>query len=197
MNKTRNKILSLVFMAFYVALAVVLSYINKIMPIIQMPNGGSVELMVIAVFMASYHLGWSKGIFVGLLTLIINIITGISDFWFVSFPQILLDYVIPFVILGFASLFPSINIKRFSFSNLYTGITACMFLKYASHVLAGVYFWFPEGEAAGSLAAWIYSAWTYNLGYNLATYIAAIMIVPILVNTIKNSKTVEFTGLKN
>ena len=196
MNKTRSKILSLVFMAFYVALAVVLSYINKIMPIIQMPNGGSVELMVIAIFMASYHLGWTKGVLVGILTLIINIMTGISDFWFVSFSQILLDYVLPFIVLGLASLFPNIKIGRFSFSNLYTGITVCMFMKYASHVLAGVYFWFPEGEAAGSLAAWIYSAWTYNLGYNLATYIAAIIIVPILVDAVLKSKTIEFIGFK-
>lgn len=195
MNKTRNEILSLVFMAFYVALAIVLSYLNKIMPIIQMPNGGSVELMVIAIFMASYHLGWAKGIGVALLSWIIGIMFGLNDY-FVSFPQILLDYTLPIGVLGLASLFPSINIKRFSFSNLYTGITACMFLKYASHVLAGVYFWFPEGEAAGSLAAWIYSAWTYNLGYNLATYIAAIMIVPILVNAIKNSKTIQFIGIK-
>ena len=68
MNKTRNEILSLVFMAFYVALAIVLSYMNKIAPIIQMPNGGSVELMVIAIFMASYHLGWKKGLATALLS---------------------------------------------------------------------------------------------------------------------------------
>ena len=196
MNKTRNEILSLVFMAFYVALAVTLSYINNIMPIIQMPNGGSVELMVIAIFIASYHLGWKKGVLVGLLSWLVGIMFGLSNY-FVTLPQILLDYTIPFVCLGFASLFPSIKIGRFSFSNLYTGISACMFLKYASHVLAGVYFWFPEGEAAGSLAAWIYSAWTYNLGYNLATYIAAILIVPILVRAVTQSKTIEFIGLKN
>ena len=182
-------------MAFYVALTIVLSYINKIMPIIQMPNGGSLELMVIAIFMASYHLGWKKGIGVALMSWIIGIMFGLNDY-FVSFPQILLDYTLPIGVLGIASLFPNIKIGRFSFSNLYTGITACMFMKYASHVLAGVYFWFPEGEAAGSLAAWIYSAWTYNLAYNLATYIAAILIVPVLVQAVSNSKTIEFIGLK-
>lgn len=195
MNKTRNEILSLVFMAFYVALAIVLSYMNKIAPIIQMPNGGSLELMVIAIFMASYHLGWKKGILVALLSWITGILFGLNDY-FVSFPQILLDYTLPIGVLGIASLFPNIKIGRFSFSNLYTGITACMFMKYASHVLAGVYFWFPEGEAAGSLGAWIYSAWTYNLAYNLATYIAAILIVPVLVKAVSNSKTIEFIGLK-
>lgn len=196
MNKTRNQTLNLVFMAFYVALAIVLSYINKIAPIIQMPNGGSLELMVIAIFMASYHLGWRKGIIVALLSWTIGIMFGLNDY-FVSFPQILLDYTLPIGVLGMASLFPSIKIGRFSFSNLYTGITTCMILKYVSHVLAGVYFWFPEGEAAGSLAAWIYSAWTYNFGYNLVTYVAAIIIVPILVKAVLNSNSVEFKGIKN
>lgn len=196
MNKTRNQILDLVFMAFYVALAIVLSYLNKIAPIIQMPNGGSLELMVIAIFIASYHLGWKKGVIVALLSWIVGISFGLNDY-FVSLPQIFLDYTLPICALGLASIIPSIKIGRFSFNNIYTGITACMFIKYASHVLAGVYFWFPEGEAAGSLAAWIYSAWTYNLGYNVVTWLAAIIITPILIQAIKKSKSVEFIGIKD
>lgn len=195
MKETRNRILTLVFMSFYVALAIVLSYLNKIFPIIQMPNGGSLELLVIAIFMASYHLGWRKGVIVALLSWVIGIMFGLNNY-FVSFPQILFDYTFPICVLGLASIFSSIKIGRFSLNNLYTGITATMFLKYSSHVLAGAYFWFPEGEAAGSIPAWIYSAWTYNLGYNLITWLAAILIVPTLVKTIKKSNGIHFEGLK-
>lgn len=188
MNKTTR---SMVFAAFYVALAVALSYINKLFPIIQMPNGGSIELSVIAIFMASYHMGWKWGIGVGLGSWLIGVLFGLNDY-IVSPMQTFLDYIAPVLAIGIASLFP----KLFKLSNVYVGIVGGMFLKYASHVLAGVYFWFPEGEAAGSLAAWIYSAWTYNLAYNLATLIAAIIIVPLLIARIRKVPSVKFEGIK-
>ena len=53
-NQRTRKI---VFAAFYLALAIALNYLNTVMPIIQMPNGGSLELMVIHLFMASYDMG--------------------------------------------------------------------------------------------------------------------------------------------
>lgn len=194
MNKTRNEVLDLVFMAFYVALSVVLSYVNEVLPIIQMPNGGSLEYAVIACFVASYHLGWKKGVLVSLISWGIGTMFGMHNYM-VSFPQTMLDYVIPYGLLGLASAFPKIKLGNVTLSNIYTGITGCMFLKYVSHVLAGVYFWFPEGEAAGSLAAWIYSAWTYNLGYNLITLIIALILTPLLIKSVR--KTVNFIGIKD
>lgn len=71
-----------------------------------------------------------------------------------------------------------------------------MFLKYSSHVLAGVYFWFPEGSAAGSIAAWIYSAWTYNLGYNVLTLLACFIIIPILIQSLQRVEQKTFTYVK-
>ena len=44
MNKTKN----LIFISFYVALSVVLNYLNHFLPIIQMDNGGSVEFALVA-----------------------------------------------------------------------------------------------------------------------------------------------------
>lgn len=194
MNKTRNAVMDLVFMAFYVALSLVLNYLNKLFPIIQMPNGGSLEYAVIACFVASYHLGWQKGVVVSLLSWLLGVMFGMHNYM-VSLPQTLLDYVIPYGLLGLAALFPRIKMGNFTLSNIYTGITGCMILKYVSHVLSGVYFWFPEGEAAGSVAAWIYSAWTYNLGYNLVTLIVALILTPLLIKAVR--KTVNFVGIKD
>ncbi len=196
MNQSRDQILSIVYMGFYVALAIVLSWLNKMFPIIQMPNGGSVELYVIALFIASYHLGWLKGLATAAIFWGVSILFGMNDYM-VSFPQTMLDYVIPICVLGMASALPRIKLGNFVISNLFVGIVVTMLIKYASHVLAGVYFWFPEGEAAGSMAAWIYSAWTYNLGYNLATLIAALILTPILINAISKIHSVKLVGLKN
>lgn len=193
MNKTTR---NLVFAAFYAALAIVLNYINTIAPIIQMPSGGSLEITVIAIFAASYHLGWKWGAGVGLLSWLIGMMFGLNNY-IVSPMQTILDYVVPVLAVGIASLFPALHIGKMKISNLYTGVCIGMFLKYASNVLAGVYFWFPEGSAAGSMAAWIYSAWTYNLGYNLLTLVVAIIAVPILVRTMQKARPNDFIGVKD
>ena len=189
MMKTRDMILDIVYMSFYVALGLCLTYLNEIFPIIQMPNGGSLEYSVISCFVASYHLGWKKGVLVSFLTWLIGTMFGLH-YWFVSWQQVLLDYMIPYSVLGLASLFPKIK----SISNIYVGIFACILIKYCSQVLSGVYFWFPQGEAAGSGVAWIYSAWTYNLGYNLVTLVVALILTPKLIKSIR--KTVKFVGIK-
>ena len=192
--KTRNLILDIVYMSFYLALGLCLSYLNELFPIIKMPNGGSLEYAVIACFVASFHLGWRKGVCVSILIWYIGTFFGLH-YYFVSWPQVLLDYMIPYGCLGLASIFPRIKTKHFTISNVYVGIFSCMFIKYCSHLIAGAYFWFPEGEAAGSLVAWIYSGLTYNLGYNLITLVVAIIITPKLIESIRN--TVKFIGIKD
>lgn len=182
-----------VYMAFYAALAIVLNYCTEFLP--AMPNGGTLDLPVIAIFVASFHLGWKYGILTGLLSWVVGMMFGLSNY-IVSPMQTLFDYVFPVMAIGVASIFPSIKLGKKKVSNVYVGIVCGMFLKYVSHTLAGVYFWFPKGSAAGSLAAWIYSGWTYNLGYNLVTLVAAIILVPILLKALQTSSKTEFKGIK-
>ncbi len=70
-----------------------------------------------------------------------------------------------------------------------------MLLKFISHVIAGAIYWFPEGEAAGSSAAWIYSI-NYNLWYNLATLLVAIIVTPILIKRLRKVTASKFIGIK-
>ena len=191
MNQRTRK---LVFMAFYAALGIVLNYCTKFLP--SMPNGGTVELPVIAYFIASFHLGWKYGMATGLLGWMVGVVFGLSNY-IVSPMQTLLDYIAPVLVVGMASIFPTIKLgNKLCIRNVYTGIVAGMFLKYVSHTLAGVYFWFPQGSAAGSMAAWIYSAWTYNLFYNLVTLIVVLIIVPVLLRALRKASSDEFVGIK-
>ncbi len=186
----QNKTRTLVFIGLYVALSVVLQYVSGLIPFLQMPQGGNIDLSVIPIFMASYQFGYKTGILTGLTCWLISFVLGISGTWFLTIPQYMCDYLIPICILGLASLFPKIG----KLNNIYTGITFTMLIKYLSHVLAGVYWWFPETTYAGSWESWAYSL-TYNLYYNLATYIVAIIIVNILVNNLNKSLN-KFVGLK-
>lgn len=99
MDKTRSNVLTMVYAAMYIALAVALNAFNTAMPIIQMPNGGSLELLVIALFIASYHLGWRWGAAISALSWVIGVLFGLNNYM-VSVPQVLLDYVVPFVAIG-------------------------------------------------------------------------------------------------
>lgn len=178
MKNDQNRILA--YMALYAALCVVLQYAAQLIPFLQMPNGGSIELGYAALFTASYHLGWKKGIAVGLLWWLLGFLFGFNAYY-VSPMQYFLDYLAPVAVCGAAALVPAKNEK-----GILAGVGAAMLLKYASTVLSGVYFWFPEGSAAGSSAAWIYSL-GYNAWYNLATMIVCMILVPLMIQRLRKS----------
>lgn len=183
----KSEVLDLSFMAIYIALAVVLDYVSKIIPILQMPQGGNIALSVIPVLIASYHLGWKKALGVGLGWWLVGFLSGGNN-WYLNPIQYFLDYVIPMSVIGLASsLF-----KMGPISNVYTGTVCTGIVRFLSTLLSGVYFWPPEGSVAGSAGAWSYSL-GYNFYYNFATLVVALILVPLIINSLKGSKyTFEF-----
>ncbi len=99
----KDQMKNLAYLALYVALYVVLKFAGNLIPFLNMPNGGSIELELVAVFIASYHLGWKSGMAVALLSWLITIVLGFS-MWFVHPVQIFLDYAGPLLACGLASL---------------------------------------------------------------------------------------------
>lgn len=171
---------TIAFVAMYTALAVVLELVSRFIP--PLPQGGSIELGLIPVYVASYHLGFKNGVLVGALWWLVGLITGGNNYY-LTFLQYCFDYIIPFFICGLASLMPNIGGK----SNVYSGIVITMILKYFSHVLSGVYFFAeygPAGSQTGNAIAWAYSL-SYNLSYNAANLIICLLVVPILLKRLK------------
>lgn len=186
MKKIETK--DLVFMAFYLALAIALEYISNMIPF-QMPFGGKLELHVIALFAASFHLGWLKGGLVAILVFIVETLLGLNSYLYAP-GQIFLDYILPLIACGTASIYP-----KLIFNNVYSGVVIGMVVKYISHVLVGVWYWFPEGTAAWSMDAWVYSA-GYNLTYCLPTLVVAVIVAPLLVMKLQKARPAEFVGVK-
>ena len=100
---SKIKVLSITYGALYVALYIALKWIGNLIPFLQMPNGGSIELELIAIFVASYHLGWKYGGIIAILSWVLTIFLGFT-MWFVKIPQIFLDYILPLLVCGLASL---------------------------------------------------------------------------------------------
>jgi|LAHS01.1.fsa_nt_gb thiamine transporter len=178
----QDPIRNMAYMAFYAALYVVLWYVSQFIPFLVMPDGGSIELQYIALFIASYHLGWQKGLGVGALSWVLVFIFGGEKF-FVAPIQYCLDYFIPLAVVAIACIFAG-----HSKYNYAVGVVVSIVFKWLSNVISGVFFYFPEGSAAGSLPAWSYSV-AYNTWYNLATMIVCIIIVPALVAALKKTNT--------
>lgn len=177
------KVKDLVYMSMYVALCLVLDYVSQMIPFLQMPSGGSINLAVVPAIIASYHLGVKKGVTVGILWWVVGFILGLNN-WFLNPAQYLFDYIIPAAICGVACLMPRIG----KMSNIYTGVIVVSLIRFACTLLSGAYFWPPEGTVAGTAAAWIYSL-SYNSYYNLATMVVALILVPIVISRIKDTQT--------
>ena len=183
--KQRNQTKLMAYMALYAAIYVVLKFVGNFIPVFQMPNGGSVEIELIALFVASWHLGWQCGSSVAILSWLITFVMG-SGRWYLNPMQYTLDYFAPLIVVGIACLFGGKGKNRY-----YIGIFISMFLKFASNVLSGVYYWPPEDAVAGSGPAWIYSL-SYNSGYNIATCIVCLIVVPIVIRRLSSMLPQDF-----
>ncbi|HAM63686.1 MAG TPA: hypothetical protein DCP62_08635 [Erysipelotrichaceae bacterium] len=166
MKDSRKAVLTLVQIALYAALFIVLDFISSLIPFLQMPQGGSIGISVIVLIVASYHLGWKQGWIVVAVALVLMPMTSVI--YSVNLLDYILEYVVAFGVYGLSSWFPTFNVRKIP---IHTGIYVSNFLRFLIHWFAGVYFWGLNWE--GSLA--------YNAPYMVATTLVCALVVPILI----------------
>ncbi|MFA1015697.1 energy-coupled thiamine transporter ThiT [Dubosiella newyorkensis] len=151
----------LVLMAFYVALFMVLDTFVNALPLFQMPNGGSLGISTIALLMASYQLGWKKGLVVSILSVFAQFVTG--PMYTPNLLGFLLDYFIGFSVYGLACLFPN-------FGYFYSGVLITNLIRFVSSTISGIVCWETP----------LWASITYNASYMLPTLILGLVLVPLL-----------------
>ena len=154
-------------------------------------NGGSIGFAMIPIFIISYRRGLLPGILCGFILSLIQMLGGIYiiqgktlDGAFMQaagpFIQVMLDYVLAYTVVGFAGVFMSFYQKSNSFKSKLIWITlGCLLgglLKYASHTLAGLWFWPGEMWGVGGAA---YS-FLYNGLYCIPNIIISILIMTVI-----------------
>ena len=167
--------------AVMIALAFALSWVK----LWKMPLGGSVTLasMLPIMFISVKHgagVGFATA-FVYSITqfaqgLIQGDVSAVSMSIDVFIIASLFDYIIPYVLLGFAGIF-----RRFRNTGIYCGMVLAVFLRFVCHYLTGVTIWAqwtPDGWVS-----WIYSA-AYNGGYLLPDF-AICLAIAILMLQVK------------
>ncbi len=121
----------------HVALAVTMSIILDMFVLFKMPQGGSVTLAsMVPLFFIAFIYGPNIGVLAGLLFGVLNMLLG----GFIMHPiQVLMDYPIPFMLLGIAGYFPK---------HMNVGMIIAALFRFTSHVISGYVFfgqYAPEG----------------------------------------------------
>lgn len=166
---------SMVWLSMFMALTVVLGYLNKFLP--EMPQGGTISFDIIAIFLCAYFMGAGYGILCGIGVALLQFVLGMASFygpW-----SVLLDYVLPLAVCGLAPLVPTVEVKKVP---IFLGVCLSMVLKYISHFLSGAFLF--ASYAPKGMSPIIYSL-GYNFYYNAATLIVCMVIVPILYKRLK------------
>jgi len=136
-EKTKKTILPLCLCGIFVALATALSFIK----IYKLPLGGSVTLFsMLPIIMLSFMLGKKWGLSAAFCYSVLQLFCGIAFDGLLGWGltptaligTIFLDYIIPFTILGLASVFGKKNILRIAL-----GTAFCIAIRFLSHFLSG------------------------------------------------------------
>jgi thiamine transporter len=121
--------------ALCAALSVVLSYFT----LFRMPQGGSINLSLVPMFVFAYRHGWKWGIEVGIL---VGFLEMMLKGYVVHPVQAVLDYPLAFGVIGFCGAW------RKNLPALITGTVLAGLARLSCHVVSGVVFfgsYAPEG----------------------------------------------------
>ncbi len=144
-NKSHEKVIALVEAAMMVALATVLSYIR----VFKLPWGGSVTLLSmlpIVLFSIKRGIGW--GMAASFVFALIQFGQGVLNGLFgwgltpvMLAACILLDYIVPFSVIGLAGVF-----RKKGMVGWMCGTVGAVLLRFASHFFSGIVIWHSAGK---------------------------------------------------
>ena len=178
---TENRTFRLVFSAVMVALATVLSVI----PVMQLPFGGSVTLFSqVPILAVSWILGIPWGLASGFAYGVLQILVGgIGNFSYVQgvlayLILVFADYLVPFTCLGFGSLFKRVIQNPFVAAGVGT-ILVCV-IRFISHFISGCTIWTEYAPDTVWNAVFAYSA-SYNASYMIPETLISLVGIFVVV----------------
>lgn len=168
--QVRMTSVTMVYMAMFMALTVLLSFINSFFP--EMVQGGTVSVDIIAIFICAYTMGIGYGVICGIGTALLQFVLGMAQFW--GPWSVLLDYVLPLAVCGLAPLIKTTKIKNI---DIYWGVIFSVFLKFLCHFASGAFLF--GSSAPNGMSPLVYSL-TYNAPYNLMTMLVCVIVMPMI-----------------
>ena len=173
-SKSRQAVRSLCEGAIMIALAEILSFL----PLYKMPWGGSIDLAMLPIFVFCARWGFGPGLLVSAAHAILQTLFegGIAIGW----QSIIGDFLVAYLVLGFAGLFW--KMKNGYFIGTFVG---CL-IRFLVHYVVGATIWaeyMPEVFFSMTMTTpWIYSA-LYNGAYMVPDCILCLLIGWLLMKT--------------
>ncbi|MBS3957118.1 MAG: energy-coupled thiamine transporter ThiT [Clostridiales bacterium] len=176
MDRHRTRIL--IEIALCVALATVLSFL----PMPRLPQGGTIGLSMIPLFVIAFRHGIGPGLATGALYGLVDLLVNP---YIVHWVQPVLDYPLAYALVGLSGVM-SARIMRALKATSAGGFAAWLTLgiafgaigRFLAHFVSGVIFfgqYAPEGQPV-----WIYSA-VYNASFIVPSAIAALIVCLVVV----------------
>lgn len=180
--KTENKVLVIIETSLLTSLALVFDWVANFTQIRLFPNGGSISISMLPVFVIAYRRGLIPGLISGLLLGTLQTILGVA--YFLVPLQFLLDYSLAYCLVGVAGVFykwiQSEN-KKPQYIGIVSGALLGGFLRFFSHVLAGVVYWARYIDDAVDFSQKItWDDWLFSISYN-ASYMVPSIIICIVI----------------
>ena len=176
MDKNSNVIHAIVEVGLFSALGFVLDEIQGIAFASVFTAGGSIGFAMVAVLIVAYRRGWLPAICTGLIMGALDLITKA---YFITFWQVLLDYILPYALVGVAGFFKPWFDKEESSNKriviLCLGAVVGGLLKFLSHFIVGTLVWAPMGYEWA-----IENEALYSFAYNIAFTGPSIVLSAIL-----------------
>lgn len=201
-NKNRDALRILVESAIMVALATVLSMIK----VYEAPYGGSVTALSMApIIVLSMRRGVKTGLAAGFVYSLIQLLLGLNNVAWVPTPTgivlcVLLDYIVPFTLLGLAGVLRNVKFTGNDTANLLIaallGTLLVCLLRYFCHILSGVAVWYAldlewyaedPDHIVHRYGSWAFSA-IYNGSFMLPETVATMVGVPVLTKALSRVK---------
>jgi len=161
--KTRSNALrtnQLTEIGILLALAMVIELAFMFLP--RQPQGGSVSLTMLPLFIIAYRHGLKVGVISGIVYGFLDLMLNGFTLW--HWGSLFLDYLFAFGVVGFGALL--FNLNRDSIKLFIFGIIFGSFLRFVMHFLSGVILF---GEYAPEGTPVVLYSLTYNGSYMLGS----------------------------
>ena len=183
--KTKNELTrTIVEVGIFAAIGFVLDEIQGIILANVFTAGGSIGFAMVAVLIIAYRRGWLPAICTGLIMGLLDLIT---KSYIITFWQVLLDYLLPYALVGFAGLFKPWFDKEQSSGKriliLSLGTITGGLLKFLSHFIVGTLVWAKLGMAWSFKSEALYS-FVYNIAFTGPSIILSLAVLLVLYNRV-------------
>jgi thiamine transporter len=185
-NHKRSNTLFIAEVAVFSALAYLLDFAAGLLSLKIWPQGGSISIAMVPIFLMAFRWGIKGGLLTGFLLGLLQFILGFSQIY--TLVQGIIDYFIAFSVVGLAGIFANLvkdSLKKQEKGKWVTYVLMGAFLgsalRYLCHVLSGIVF-FGEYAPKGQPVA-IYSI-LYNGTYMLPSFIVSAFIMIIVISAV-------------